>query len=174
MKLRLKSWRSHWAQTVSLSGEDAGSGPAQKPVCTCQAWNANMCHFPLSIRFYITTRGCHLKLRLYKVYSWSCEQRNVFLKRSFMVRMFEAVEVQPEENYRLLRGWYVKAGRQNSSASKLQLNKCISKAGTPAVEHGTLKLWNKLSKMKLVEQASDMPQRCSRDLSVAFLSTILS
>lgn len=76
--------------------------------------------------------------------------------------------------YRLLRGWYVKAGRQNSSASKLQLNKCISKAGTPAVEHGTLKLWNKLSKMKLVEQASDMPQRCSRDLSVAFLSTILS
>lgn len=38
------------------------------------------------------------KTELYKVYSWSCEQRNVFLKRSFMVRMFEGVEVQPEEN----------------------------------------------------------------------------
>lgn len=58
-------------------------------------------------------------------------------------------------------GWYVEAGRQNSSASKLQLNKCISKAGTPAVEHGTLKLWNKLSKMKLVEQryATKVQQR---------------
>lgn len=81
VKLLLKSWRSHStkAQTVSLSGEDAGSDPAQKPIC--QAWTGNMWHFPLSITVHHHgMRGYHLKLALYKVYSWPREQRKVIFE----------------------------------------------------------------------------------------------